>query len=100
MAGAFPITRKVSPTCCSACLCLPAQYVDHVGEVTRPDGTECTTFEQCRDLLDDGQPIDYQGMSGKIDLDDNGDPTSATFEVFHFGENGYEILEYVEFTND
>ena len=78
----------------------PAQYVDHVGDVTRPDGTECSSFQECRDLLDEGRPIDYQGMSGNIDLDDNGDPTSATFEVFHFGENGYEILEYVEFTND
>ncbi|MEU3021042.1 ABC transporter substrate-binding protein [Nocardiopsis sp. NPDC007018] len=78
----------------------PAEYVGHIADVTRPHGTACTGFEQCRDLLADGQPIDYQGMSGDIDLDDNGDPTSATFEVFHFGDDGYETLEYIESTND
>ncbi|MBQ1082746.1 ABC transporter substrate-binding protein [Nocardiopsis sp. B62] len=78
----------------------PTRYVDHVAEVTRPEGTECSSFAECRDLLNDGRSIDYQGMSGNIDLDDNGDPTSATFEIFHFGDDGYEILEYVEYTND
>uniref|UniRef100_UPI00035EAF0D ABC transporter substrate-binding protein n=1 Tax=Nocardiopsis kunsanensis TaxID=141693 RepID=UPI00035EAF0D len=29
-----------------------ADYASHVGEVSRPEGTECTDFEQCRDLLD------------------------------------------------
>ena len=76
----------------------PTEYVSHLADVTRPEGTECTTFAECRDLLDDGQAINYQGASGDIDFDDNGDPTSATFEVFHFGDDGYEILEYIDYT--
>lgn len=76
----------------------PTEYVSHLADVTRPEGTECTTFAECRDLLDDGEDIDYQGASGDIDFDDNGDPTSATFEVFHFGDDGYEILEYIDYT--
>ncbi|WP_017587222.1 ABC transporter substrate-binding protein [Nocardiopsis ganjiahuensis] len=76
----------------------PSEYVDHIAEISRPDGTECNSFEECRDLLGQGQDIDYQGTSGNIDFDDNGDPTSATFEIFHFGPDGYEILEYIEYT--
>ena len=75
----------------------PTEYVSHLADVTRPEGTECTTFAECRDLLGNGQAIDYQGASGDIDFDDNGDPTSATFEVFHFGDDGYEILEYIDY---
>ena len=78
----------------------PAEYATHVDEVSRPEGTECGSFEECRDLLDDGQDIDYQGASGNIDLDDNGDPTSATFEVFEFGSGGYDIREYVEYSDE
>ena len=78
----------------------PTEYVSHLAEVTRPEGTECGTFAECRDLLDDGEDIDYQGASGNIDFDDNGDPTSATFEVFHFGDDGYEILEYVDYASE
>ena len=78
----------------------PADYAPHIGEVSRPEGTECTSFEECRDLLDDGQDIDYQGASGNIDLDDNGDPTSATFEVFEYGPGGYDISEYVDYSGE
>src|SRR5699024_12444541 len=35
----------------------PTEYVSHLADVTRPEGTECTTFAECRDLLDDGQAI-------------------------------------------
>ncbi|MBR8744967.1 ABC transporter substrate-binding protein [Nocardiopsis sp. MG754419] len=77
----------------------PRVYVEHLPDVSRPAGTECTSFAECRDLLDQGQDIDYQGASGDIDFDDNGDPTSATFEVFHFGRDGYEILDYVDYSS-
>ncbi|WP_017615893.1 ABC transporter substrate-binding protein [Nocardiopsis salina] len=78
----------------------PTDYTSHIVEVSRPDGTECSSFEECRDLLDDGEDINYQGASGNIDLDDNGDPTAATFEVFEFGTGGYDIREYVDHTDD
>ncbi|WP_017607974.1 ABC transporter substrate-binding protein [Nocardiopsis xinjiangensis] len=78
----------------------PAEYAPHVDEVSRPEGTECGSFEECRDLLDDGQDIDYQGASGNIDLDDNGDPTAATFEVFHWDDDGHGVREYVDYSGE
>lgn len=76
----------------------PADYVGELANVTSPEGTECTTFAECRDLLADGEEINYQGVSGNIDFDENGDPTSATFQVFHFGDDGYETLGFEEYS--
>lgn len=73
-----------------------SDYVAELSNISRPEGTECTSFAECRDLLADGEEIDYQGASGNIDFDDNGDPTAATFEIFHYGDDGHEILAYEE----
>ncbi|WP_304454306.1 ABC transporter substrate-binding protein [Nocardiopsis sp. YSL2] len=74
----------------------PAEYVAELPNISRPEGTECSSFAECRDLLADGEEINYQGVSGNIDFDDNGDPTAATFEIFAFGDDGHEILAYEE----
>ncbi|MDQ3707826.1 MAG: ABC transporter substrate-binding protein [Actinomycetota bacterium] len=56
---------------------------EEIPGVTR-EGTECTEFEECAGLLEDGEDIDYNGITGPIDLDDAGDPTSASFAVLEF----------------
>jgi branched-chain amino acid transport system substrate-binding protein len=57
--------------------------------VTR-EGTKCTTFEECKALLDDGEDIDYDGLSGPIELSDKGDPTSAIVGIYTYGpDNKY-----------
>src|SRR5690606_19623564 len=45
--------------------------IDEVENVTS-GGQACTTFEECKTLLEDGEDIDYNGASGPIDLDDVG----------------------------
>jgi len=48
-----------------------------IKEVTRPDGEEVFTYQEAHEVLADGGDagdIDYQGISGPIDLDENGDP--------------------------
>ena len=40
------------------------------------------------------------GSTDTTDFDDNGDPTTATFEIFHFGDDGYEIVGYQEYAYD
>lgn len=67
----------------------PTEYVDSMAEVTQ-DGTECSGFEECRDLLEDGEEINYQGASGPIAWDENGDPTQASIEIFQFDEDTAE----------
>ena len=54
-----------------------AALQETVRDVTRPEGEEVFTFAEAMDVLgDDGSAtdIDYQGVSGPIDFDENGDP--------------------------
>ncbi|MFC6787033.1 ABC transporter substrate-binding protein [Halobaculum halobium] len=54
-----------------------AALQETVREVTRPEGETVFTFAEAMDVLgDDGSAadIDYQGVSGPIDFDENGDP--------------------------
>lgn len=58
-------------------------------------GTRCTTFVACAALLRDDKDIDYDGVSGKIDLDDDGDPTTASFGILQFTSDAKLLtLEY------
>ncbi|MCS5714818.1 ABC transporter substrate-binding protein [Herbiconiux sp. CPCC 205716] len=60
-------------------------------------GTKCTSFSECADLLAAGTDIDYDGVSGPITFDDNGDPTEAYIGIYQYGsENTYAPLN-VEF---
>ncbi len=60
------------------------------------DGTECATFEECKDLLEEGEDIDYQGVSGPVDLGDTGSPTKATIGIFEYdADNTYKNVDYI-----
>lgn len=54
-----------------------------IPDVTR-EGTACTTFADCVALLEGGEDIDYDGVSGPIEMSDAGDPTEATIGVYQF----------------
>lgn len=59
-------------------------------------GQKCTTFKECAGLLADGADIDYDGVSGPIDLNSTGSPSAATIGIFQYGEdNNYSNLDYV-----
>jgi branched-chain amino acid transport system substrate-binding protein len=47
-------------------------------------GTECTTFAECADLINKGEDVDYNGVSGPITWDANGDPTEAYVSIFQY----------------
>ena len=73
----------------------PTTFAPHIITVSK-DGTECTSFKQCADLLKQGKDIDYQGVSGPVDLGDTGSPTKATIGIFQYGAgNTYTNLKYV-----
>jgi branched-chain amino acid transport system substrate-binding protein len=63
---------------------------DFKGEVTgiTKDGEKCTTFADCKELIDAGTDIDYDGVSGPLDFTDAGEPGSATIEVYEFKDGG------------
>lgn len=57
------------------------------------DGEKCKTFEECAALINDGKTADYDGNSGPITFDENGDPTEATIGVYEYNEeNKYDRI--------
>ena len=68
-------------------------------EAVSKDGTKCTSFAECADLLsaDPEADIDYDGISGPITFDANGDITEATVSIYKYTEgNEHEFVEGVE----
>lgn len=60
------------------------------------EGEKCTEFKACADLLAAGTDIDYDGVSGPIDLNSTGSPSAATIGIFEYGEdNNFAPETYV-----
>lgn len=54
------------------------------------DGEKATDFKSAAQIILDGGVVDYDGNSGPITFDENGDPTEATIGVFQYGaDNKY-----------
>jgi branched-chain amino acid transport system substrate-binding protein len=69
----------------------------NINAVTR-DGTDCTGFAECRDLLAEDEDIRYTGPSGAGDFSRPGEPTKATFALETFGPDNQldpELTEYL-----
>ena len=70
----------------------PSRYVSEVANVTG-EGTKCRSYAECRRLLADGDPsnddIDYEGLSGPIDLDGNtGNISRGFYAVWTYDAEG------------
>jgi branched-chain amino acid transport system substrate-binding protein len=59
-------------------------------------GEKCTTFADCVKLAKTGADFDYDGISGPIEFDKNGDPTEASVGIYTYGKGG-KLLEDVEY---
>lgn len=60
------------------------------------DGEKCTTFADCVKLIKDGKDIDYDGVSGPVDLNKTGSPSKATIGIFKYAaDNTFKNTEYV-----
>jgi len=68
-----------------------------VREVTRSPGEEVTSLAEAKEVVDEGgdpDAIDYTGVSGPIDLDENGDPQGA-YQVYRVEDHEYVFGEYI-----
>ncbi|GAA2002864.1 ABC transporter substrate-binding protein [Microbacterium ulmi] len=58
------------------------------------DGEKCTSFADCADIILAGGVPDYDGYSGGVKFDENGDPTEASIGIFQFGaDNNHTRIE-------
>jgi len=57
------------------------------------EGEKVTDLTAAMEALAEGEQIDWDGPSGPITLDENGDPTEATIGIYQYGEdNTYERI--------
>ncbi len=73
---------------------------DAVRDVTG-GGTPCTTYDDCLTKLNAGEDIDYDGASGRLAIDEHGDPTfgrftSATLEGGEFADINTSDVDIAE----
>ena len=56
-------------------------------------GTKCKSFTDCAKLIADGEDIDYDGISGPITFDKNGDPTEAYVSIYKYATGNKTSFE-------
>ena len=74
-----------------------------LADVSAPPGDKYTYLELADAVraLQEGQDIDFDGVTGPIDFDENGDPTTATYEVWTYGDDGQlEVMRQFEAAQD
>jgi branched-chain amino acid transport system substrate-binding protein len=54
-------------------------------------GAPCASFVGCRQPMEDGREVDYNGPTGLLALDGAGDVTQAMFQPYEFDESGNDI---------
>ena len=55
------------------------------------NGTKCSSFAECAEIINGGGVADYDGVSGPITFDDAGDPTEAEIGVYIYQEDNHYI---------
>jgi branched-chain amino acid transport system substrate-binding protein len=68
---------------------------DAVYPLSRPEGTTVSTFADAREELEAGNEIDYQGVSGSLDLEENGD-VPGTYQWWRFTDGDYEMQGFLD----
>ena len=58
-----------------------------INDVTR-GGEKCSTFADCKTLIEAGTDIDYDGVSGPLEFIDAGEPSVASILILEFDETG------------
>jgi ABC-type branched-subunit amino acid transport system substrate-binding protein len=67
---------------------------EEIPGVTR-DGTKCTSFEECAQMLEDGEDIDYDGASGPTDMTDSGSLSTGSYDINEYTGNTYKKIDNV-----
>ena len=64
-------------------------------DVSGPGGDKYT-FEQLPEAIDalqNGDDIDYEGASGPVDLNEDGDPTSGVYDIYRYKDGKLEVFD-------
>jgi len=73
---------------------------EQVQAISAPPG-DAFTWEQLPEAIEalqNGDDIDYQGASGPIDMDENGDATAGVYDIYEFKNGTPETTDEIEVT--
>src|SRR5690606_10300017 len=56
-------------------------------------GEECSTFADCKALLDDGSEIHYVGKASTGPLNDDNDPSSAFIGIYKYDKSNNPVFQ-------
>ena len=71
---------------------MPRQAIaDSVPEIANPPGETVRNYQEGAQPLEDGEDINYQGLSGPIDFDENGN-VLASFEILQAQAGAWESI--------
>jgi ABC-type branched-subunit amino acid transport system substrate-binding protein len=74
----------------------PTAVAAEIPDVTREPGTACSGFAECADLIENGEEINYEGVSGPVEMDDVGDPQRASYAIQVFQDDArIETREFI-----
>ncbi len=65
----------------------PSAIAAEINGVTK-DGEKCMDFATCKELIDAGTDIDYDGIGGPYDFADAGEPAAASFRIWTYNDAG------------
>jgi branched-chain amino acid transport system substrate-binding protein len=66
------------------------------GGTNSAEAAPCPSYQECLAAKASGADINYDGESGPVAFDANGDITSATFTVFTYGADNNPTITGVE----
>ncbi len=78
----------------------PADYVAEVNGVTR-GGAKCERYEECAQLVLEGEDIDYDGASGPLEFTEIGEPSQGSYDIIEYNSQGQlEVIDSVTLSTD
>ncbi len=73
----------------------PGRFTTEVAGVTSV-GTKCTVWQTCKDLTEKLADVDYDGISGAIEMQPTGVPGEGSFAVMKFDQNDKLVRQSIQ----
>ncbi|MEP7115025.1 MAG: ABC transporter substrate-binding protein [Ilumatobacteraceae bacterium] len=89
-ANAFDCVNLIALAALASNSTQPVEIAAQIPAVSA-SGSPCTSFADCRDDIEAGSNINYDGPGGNLTIGSDGDLSSAVFELFGFDDDGRDI---------
>ena len=75
-----------------------ATHADEIVSITA-GGTKCNSFAECMLIIDEGGDPDYDGVSGPLDFNGNGEPLKGSYAILRYGADNQVDESLTTFVN-